>query len=52
MKNIKMAREMVDRQQLDQVQFNKAGRGPIPKTYTYNPMQEKLKISQVVGKKT
>ncbi|KAK0180430.1 hypothetical protein PV327_006073 [Microctonus hyperodae] len=52
MRNMKIAREMADRQQLDCVQFNKAGRGPIPKTYSYNPTQDKLKISQAVGKKT
>lgn len=36
--NMRLAREMSDRQQLDRIQFHKAGRGPIEKTYAYNPL--------------
>ncbi|XP_015110662.2 mitochondrial inner membrane protein OXA1L isoform X2 [Diachasma alloeum] len=49
--NMKLAREMTARQQVDVVQFNKAGRGPIQKTYAYNPVQEHLKKTQVMAKK-
>ncbi|XP_074110109.1 OXA1L mitochondrial inner membrane protein isoform X3 [Cotesia typhae] len=48
-KNMKSAREVTDRQHLDMVQFNKYGRGPIPKTYSYNPV-EGLKKSAVASK--
>lgn len=34
---MRLAREMSDRQQLDRIQFNKAGRGPIEKTFPYDP---------------
>ncbi|XP_044577437.1 mitochondrial inner membrane protein OXA1L isoform X1 [Cotesia glomerata] len=49
-KNMKSAREVTDRQHLDMVQFNKFGRGPIPKTYAYNPV-EGLKKSAVASKR-
>lgn len=47
---MKLAREMTDRQQLDRIQFNKAGRGPIEKTYAYNPIKEHLK-KEILAKK-
>ncbi|XP_063978793.1 mitochondrial inner membrane protein OXA1L [Diachasmimorpha longicaudata] len=50
--NMKLAREMTAREQIDRVQFNKAGRGPIQKTYAYNPVQEHLKKTQAMAKKS
>ncbi|XP_011296847.1 mitochondrial inner membrane protein OXA1L [Fopius arisanus] len=50
--NMKLAREMTAREQIDVVQFNKAGRGPLQKTYSYNPVQEHLKKTQVMAKKS
>lgn len=47
---MKSAKEVTDRQHLDMVQFNKFGRGPIPKTYSYNPV-EGLKKSAVASKR-
>ncbi|KAF7991354.1 hypothetical protein HCN44_002916 [Aphidius gifuensis] len=37
--NMRLARELADRQSLDRMQFHKAGRGPIEKTYSYNPTE-------------
>lgn len=48
---MKLAREMTDRQQIDRIQFNKAGTGPIEKTYSYNPIQEHLKKEKVAAKR-
>ncbi|XP_034943447.1 mitochondrial inner membrane protein OXA1L [Chelonus insularis] len=48
--NMKMARELGDRAQLDAIQFNKAGRGPTQKTYKYNPIVEHIKKVQAVKK--
>ncbi|XP_011505129.1 PREDICTED: mitochondrial inner membrane protein OXA1L [Ceratosolen solmsi marchali] len=37
--NIKMARELNTRQIYDEIVFEKAGRGPVPKTYKINPIK-------------
>ncbi|KAI4503676.1 hypothetical protein M0802_001079 [Mischocyttarus mexicanus] len=35
--NMKVAKQLADRDNVDMVNFNKAGRGPIIKTYSYDP---------------
>lgn len=37
MKNSKITREIAERGQLDEMQFNKAGRAALVKTYKFNP---------------
>lgn len=34
---MKITRELEDRQKLDQIRFQKAGKGPIVKTFKYDP---------------
>jgi YidC/Oxa1 family membrane protein insertase len=38
-RNIKIAREISSRQIYDDIVFEKAGKGPIPKTYKTNPLK-------------
>ncbi|XP_008559221.1 mitochondrial inner membrane protein OXA1L [Microplitis demolitor] len=49
--NMKTAREMADRQHLDTIQFNKFGRGPLPKTYAYNPVEDSKKRAVAADKR-
>lgn len=35
--NMKISREIEDRQRYDEISFKRAGKGPIPKTYKYDP---------------
>jgi YidC/Oxa1 family membrane protein insertase len=37
--NMKITKEMEERQRLDELQFQRAGRGPVQKTYKYDPTQ-------------
>lgn len=48
---MKTAREMADRQHLDTIQFNKFGRGPLPKTYAYNPVEDSKKRAVAADKR-
>lgn len=41
MTNAKIAREMQDRERVDEIRFRKAGLGPIQKTYPYDPTKQK-----------
>jgi YidC/Oxa1 family membrane protein insertase len=36
---MKITKEMEERQRLDELQFQRAGRGPVQKTYKYDPTQ-------------
>ncbi|XP_018565117.1 mitochondrial inner membrane protein OXA1L isoform X2 [Anoplophora glabripennis] len=38
--NIKITKELEERTRLDDIQFHRAGRGPIVKTYKYNPTKQ------------
>ncbi|XP_044262838.1 mitochondrial inner membrane protein OXA1L [Tribolium madens] len=38
--NIKITRELEERKRIDEMQFQKAGRGPIVKTYKYDPTKQ------------
>ncbi|XP_968413.1 mitochondrial inner membrane protein OXA1L [Tribolium castaneum] len=38
--NLKITRELEERQRIDEMQFQKAGRGPIVKTYKYDPTKQ------------
>lgn len=38
--NMKITNELESRQRLDELQFQRAGRGPITKTYKYNPTKQ------------
>lgn len=44
--NIKISRELADRQRVDEILFTKAGKGPIQKTYKYDP----TKLSNIQAK--
>lgn len=45
--NMKITKEMEERQRLDELQFQRAGRGPVQKTYKYDPTQPR-KVSNTV----
>lgn len=40
--NMSIAKQIADRDSADMIQFNKAGRGPVVKTYSYDPTKQKL----------
>ncbi|XP_015191198.1 PREDICTED: mitochondrial inner membrane protein OXA1L [Polistes dominula] len=40
--NMSITKQIADRDNADAVQFNRAGRGPIIKTYSYDPTKQKL----------
>lgn len=49
--NLKISKELEDRERLDQVQFMQAGRGAVKKTYKYDPTQSRLPSSTSVQAK-
>jgi len=48
--NIKISREMEDRSRYDEVSFKRAGRGPIPKTYKYDPTKTSIPANAIQAK--
>jgi hypothetical protein len=38
--NMKITKELEDRQRFDEIQFQKSGRGPVPKTYKFDPTRQ------------
>jgi len=38
---MKITKELEDRDRYDEAMFNRAGKGPIPKTYKYDPTKPK-----------
>ncbi|XP_012269063.2 mitochondrial inner membrane protein OXA1L [Athalia rosae] len=49
--NMKVVREVSDRGQMDHLQFERAGREPIPKTYKYDPTKQRPSITQIAAKR-
>jgi YidC/Oxa1 family membrane protein insertase len=43
---MKITKELEERQKLDELQFHRAGKGPIQKTYKYDPTQPR-KVSTI-----
>jgi YidC/Oxa1 family membrane protein insertase len=43
---MKITKELEERQRLDELQFQRAGKGPIQKTYKYDPTQPR-KVSNI-----
>lgn len=39
--NVKITKELEERRRLDEIQFQRAGKGPIQKTYKYDPTKQK-----------
>lgn len=39
--NLKMSREIEDRRRLDQINFERAGTGPLVRTYKFDPTKVK-----------
>jgi len=39
--NIKISKQLENREQADVVQFNRAGKGPLIKTFKYDPTKQK-----------
>lgn len=37
---MKLTRELEERKRFDEIQFQRAGRGPVVKTYKYDPTKE------------
>lgn len=35
--NMKITRELAERERIDEIQFQRAGKGPLVKTYKYDP---------------
>ncbi|KAK7481673.1 hypothetical protein BaRGS_00027046 [Batillaria attramentaria] len=50
MSNAKLAQQMEERQRVDALKFQKAGQGPIQKTYTYDPTKARGANSAVSAK--
>lgn len=48
--NVKITKEMEDRQRYDEMSFRRAGRGPIPKTYKYDPTKTSLPANAIQAK--
>lgn len=51
---MKITKELEDRRRLDQIRFQKSGKGPIVKTYKYDPTKQidPLSSAQIRAKKT
>ncbi|XP_046736293.1 mitochondrial inner membrane protein OXA1L isoform X2 [Diprion similis] len=49
--NMKLAGALQDRGEADHMEFERAGRGPVPKTYKYNPTTQALPPSGVMARK-
>jgi YidC/Oxa1 family membrane protein insertase len=47
---MKISKELEERQRFDEIQFQRAGRGPVQKTYKYDPTQPRKVIN--AGKDT
>ncbi|KAF7395698.1 hypothetical protein HZH68_009748 [Vespula germanica] len=47
--NIKITKQIADRDRADMIKFNNAGRGPIIKTYTYDPTKQ-IKQAKILTK--
>lgn len=47
--NLKISKQLAARERADAVQFNSAGKGPIVKTFKYDPLKQK-KQSTVLTK--
>ena len=48
---MKVAREMNARVMYDETVFEKAGKGPVPKTYKYDPTKQHPLTSAILSKK-
>ncbi|XP_034484181.1 mitochondrial inner membrane protein OXA1L [Drosophila innubila] len=44
--NMKISKEIEERQRLDEIRFAKAGKGPLVKTYKYDPTQPRTDMGQ------
>ncbi|XP_076647748.1 OXA1L mitochondrial inner membrane protein [Halictus rubicundus] len=49
--NWKITRKLEEKERADAVQFNKAGRGPIKKTFKTNPLKDPPTAQQILAKK-
>lgn len=43
---MKITQEMQERQRLDEIRFQKAGSGPLIKTYKYDPAKPRIQAKQ------
>lgn len=43
---MKLSREMEDRRQLDKINFERAGTGPVARTYKFDPTKIKKQAAQ------
>lgn len=51
MTNMKITRELNDRQHVDTINFQKAGRAPIQRTFKYDPTKVKPTTTELLAKK-
>ncbi|KAL9906865.1 OXA1L mitochondrial inner membrane protein [Glossina fuscipes fuscipes] len=49
--NMKIAKEIEERQRMDEIRFSQAGRGPLVKTYKYDPTKQRTEVSAMQAKK-
>lgn len=49
--NLKITRELEERRRLDELQFQRAGKGPVVKTYKYDPTKQTAKNPHAVSAK-
>lgn len=48
---MKVAKEISDRGYVDHLEFERAGKGPIPKTFKYDPTRQAQSASSILTKK-
>lgn len=49
---MKISKELEERQRLDEIRFAKAGKGPLVKTYKYDPTKVRPSASAIQAKKS
>lgn len=45
--NMKITRELAERERIDEIQFQRAGQGPLVKTYKYDPTKVPVQMPTV-----
>lgn len=48
---MRISREIEDRQRYDEISFKRAGKGPIPKTYKYDPTKAAKDLAALQAKR-
>lgn len=49
--NMKISKELEERQRIDEIRFQKAGKAPLVKTYKYDPTKPRASSATIQAKK-